>query len=63
MLRKIPKFKLQNHNIPDSDIRKRKLDNAEKERKKLMLLSCGRGEEFYEFPGQRREQNFQFWKT
>jgi hypothetical protein len=31
--------------------------------KKLMLLSYGRGEEFYEFPGQRREQTFQFWKT
>jgi hypothetical protein len=28
-----------------------------------MLLSYGRGEEFYEFPGQRREQTFQFWKT
>jgi hypothetical protein len=27
-----------------------------------MLLSYGRGEEFYEFPGQRREQTFQFWK-
>ena len=34
-----------------------------KERKKFMLLSYGRGEEFYEFPGQRREQTFQFWKT
>jgi len=34
-----------------------------KERKKLMLLSYGRGEEFCEFPGQRREQTFQFWKT
>jgi hypothetical protein len=30
--------------------------------KKLMLLSYGHGEEFYEFPGQRREQTFQFWK-
>jgi len=27
-----------------------------KERKKLMLLSYGREEEFYEFPGQRRKQ-------
>jgi len=26
-----------------------------KERKKIMLLSYERGEEFYEFPGQRRE--------
>jgi hypothetical protein len=34
-----------------------------KERKKFKLLSYGRGEEFYEFPGQRREQSFQFWKT
>jgi hypothetical protein len=34
-----------------------------RERKKWMLLSYGRGEEFYEFPGQRREQTFQFWKT
>jgi hypothetical protein len=31
--------------------------------KKLMFLSYGHGEEFYEFPGQRREQTFQFWKT
>jgi hypothetical protein len=30
--------------------------------KKLKLLSYGRGEEFYEFLGQRREQTFQFWK-
>jgi hypothetical protein len=30
--------------------------------KKLMLLSYGRGEEFYDFLGQRREQTFQFWK-
>jgi hypothetical protein len=30
---------------------------------KLMLLSYGRGEEFYKFPGQWREQTFQFWKT
>ena len=30
--------------------------------KKSMLLSYGRGEEFYECPGQRREQTFQFWK-
>ena len=35
-----------------------------KERKKKLMLFCyGRGEEFYEFPGQRREQTFQFWKT
>jgi len=34
-----------------------------RERKKSMLLSYGRGEEFYECPGQRREQTFQFWKT
>jgi hypothetical protein len=32
-------------------------------KKKIMLLSYGYGEEFYEFPGQRREQTFQFWKT
>jgi hypothetical protein len=31
--------------------------------KKSMLLSYGRGEEFCEFPGQRRERTFQFWKT
>jgi hypothetical protein len=31
-------------------------------KKKLKFLSYGRGEEFYEFPGQRREQTFQFWK-
>jgi hypothetical protein len=30
--------------------------------KKSMLLSYGRAEEFFEFPGQRREQTFQFWK-
>jgi hypothetical protein len=30
--------------------------------KTLMLLSYGRGEEFYEFPGQRRERTFHFWK-
>jgi hypothetical protein len=34
-----------------------------RERKKLMHLSYGCGEEFYECPGQRREQTFQFWKT
>jgi hypothetical protein len=34
-----------------------------KERKKFMLLSYGRGEEFYEFPGRRRKRTFQFWKT
>jgi hypothetical protein len=38
------------------------LTMSEKERKKCMLLSYGGGEEFYEFPGQRREQTFQFWK-
>jgi 3-hydroxy-3-methylglutaryl CoA synthase len=30
--------------------------------KKIILLSYGRGEEFYAFLGQRREQTFQFWK-
>jgi len=34
-----------------------------REGEKLMLLSYGLGEEFYEFPGRRREQTFQFWKT
>jgi len=36
-----------------------------RERKKIYAfeLSYGHGEEFYEFPGQRREQTFQFWKT
>jgi hypothetical protein len=33
-----------------------------KRKRKMMLLSYGRGEEFYECPGQRREQIFQFWK-
>jgi hypothetical protein len=33
-----------------------------KERKKLTPLSYGRGEEFYEFRGQRRERTFQFWR-
>jgi len=33
------------------------------ERKKIVLLSYGRGEEFYEFPGQRGERTLQFWKT
>jgi hypothetical protein len=33
-----------------------------KEKKKLMPLSYGRGEEFYEFRGQRGERTFQFWK-
>jgi len=30
--------------------------------KKLMPLSYGRGEGFYEFPGQRRERIFRFWR-
>jgi hypothetical protein len=34
-----------------------------KERKKLIPLSYGRGEEFYEFCGQRGEQTFQFWRN
>jgi hypothetical protein len=32
------------------------------ERKKLMPLSYGCGEEFYEFRGQRRELTIQFWR-
>ena len=36
---------------------------SERKGKKFTLLSYGRAEEFYEFPGQRREQTFQFWKT
>jgi hypothetical protein len=35
---------------------------GKKERKKLMPLSYGRGEKFYEFRGQRRERIFQFWR-
>jgi hypothetical protein len=30
--------------------------------KKLIHLSSGRGEEFYEYLGQRERRNFQFWK-
>jgi hypothetical protein len=30
--------------------------------KQVMLLRYGHGEKFYDFPGQRREQTFQFWK-
>ena len=33
-----------------------------KERKKMMPLSYGGGEKFYEFRGQRRERIFQFWR-
>ena len=36
---------------------------GERKGEKFILLSYGRGEEFYEFPGQRRERTPQFWKT
>jgi hypothetical protein len=59
----VQNFCSRNNNLPDSDIEKRELDSAEKGKgKKVMLLSHGRGEEFSEFPEQRREQTFQFWK-
>jgi len=51
---------VRNYNISSSDIRKRELDAEKIRGKKLTLLSYGRGEEFYEFRGQRGERTSQF---